>query len=726
MNLPVHPTQVDTRFFIPNVPAQIPNFPQVTVPPNIGQNVVHVLGLVAMVVQQNAGANAPRTFFANLISRNGWQNPECQMVIATVFEVVDYAIQTARASLDRVVQDAVDQSVRMMVAYYTSQYQEGLAQYMTPALAADLNATLQQFQLLRQQIQQFYQNMNQNQYRTPQYGMQPPQQPNQYMQYGAPAPMPSFNPSPLSSMQRFDQPVQRNVTAPPLRQGMMGGMSDQMGMPLSGQFGTTINTPAPATQMEEIWDRTPPKLNIPPTASLSGGPGQEPRVVFARAEPPPPRTTGPVFREIPDPRAMQQPVQTPAPVMPERAKRMTDGHTVTDPSDPYKEIVFADGAVLRRAVSSGWKCDWTSKQPYHIAYDPVTHELFHLKTNDGVVHETVIERTKMMEQYVDHELNPQLREAEERRLADKRGKALVDLSRMINLTPVEEKPFALPSAPVTEETTFDDMQSSEMPIRTIDTVISATDVRSAEAAAMVQYPELARASKDNVVEFYCESVTPRLTTVDLHATIKDLVNASTYADINTKLKQARERYREDGPFWDEIEQRLTATVNRMLKVGFALDWTIDSFSEDAVALIDALRNSFGEDVAKAYIDRAMWVIDVSVNTSGKDAVERLAGDEGTVASDVHEQPMVAFTNRVSVTKVPHAFEDLRVVLNGTSAVTKDGMPKLYEVIDAIFARTEDWPVCFAARYIKTKDNVWIALDHALLLENAYLMTRHTF
>ena len=67
MNLPVHPTQVDTRFFVGNPPNQWPNFPPVPVPASIGNQYGFVLGLIAMYTQQNANANPARTFFSNLL-----------------------------------------------------------------------------------------------------------------------------------------------------------------------------------------------------------------------------------------------------------------------------------------------------------------------------------------------------------------------------------------------------------------------------------------------------------------------------------------------------------------------------------------------------------------------------------------------------------------------------------------------------------------------------------
>ena len=727
MNLPVNPTQVDTRWFVHNVPQQFPPLPQVPVPGSIGNGVSYVLGLLALQVQQNAGGNAPRTFFANLITRNNWQNPESQLLVATVFEVVDYAIQTARAPLEQVVQDAVEMTVRMMVAFYASQFQEGLAPYVQPGLGQQLNDSLNQLHQMRQQIQQFYQAQS--------------ARPNGYYGggYNTGGPGMSYNQQPtllgagpLSNMQRFEAPA-RNTTShmssgfPP-----MGRPSnDGLGMPISGRFGTSTlsPSPAPATRMEEIWDRTPPRSEVTEVAEVRASPAQNPRVVFAKPTPPPPGNgRQPVFVEVKDPRDTAPQTfreyhvaSAPAPAPTQTPKRMSDGHVITDPSDPYKEITFADGSVLRRAAESGWTKDWTTKQPYHLAYNPETHVLFHLKTNDGLVHETVIERTKLMEQYVDHELNPTLKAAEESRLAAQKGKSLVDWTRMVNLTPEAEKPFALPSPAPTEETTF-----SDMPIRKIEKVISATDVRSAEAAAMVQYPELMRASKKDAVEFYCEATTPRLTHSDLYAAIDELVQSHTYATAIDNLQKARSKFPEDVALWDEIDQRLTATVNRFLKVGFALDWTIDTFSEDADELTEALRETYGDDVATAYSELAMRVIDLSINIAQKDAITRLAADEGTEVQDVHENPIVAFTNRISVTKIPYTFEELSISFNTTSAVTRDGLPELYKVIDAIFSRTEDFPVCFAWRFLKTSDNVWIALDHALLLENAYLVTRHTF
>lgn len=349
-----------------------------------------------------------------------------------------------------------------------------------------------------------------------------------------------------------------------------------------------------------------------------------------------------------------------------------------------------------------------------------------------------------MESYENHELNPELRDRERKRQAERGGKAVVDWTRMINLTPESSKPYALPSdepTPHSEESSADQVAAAlkNLPdMKVIDEVISAHDLLSAEAAAMTRHPELIKVAKTAPIEFYCEQVTPRLTVDNVQTVVEELAGSTTYAELRDALAKARTQHAEDGPIWDMIENRLTQQVNHLLNVSFAIEWKIGSFSDDILDLVKELENDYGPSVLDTFNTLTTHVIDQAICIAGKHVEDKLADDkvEGEASEDAETakveesndaaiQHVIAFQNRSSITCIPYKFEDLEVAINGISAVNKQDLPELYAVIHAIFARTTDFPVSFIGRYIKTLDNVWLRLDLACLVDDAYLISRHT-
>lgn len=768
MNLPVNPTQLDTRCFVHlnQVGAHAP-FPQVQIPPRIGNNYAFILYLLTLDVQQNGNRHPPRTFFTNLVTQNNWQNPVAQNLVATTFEVVEYYLSTQQGNPQQIAEYAVAEIVPMMVALTVSQYADGMRQFLNQDSANAINNALNQFNNLRGQIQQFYQYQNQN------TGGQNWNQNNTGQQGGwshgnngnwgnggnggGGMPMGMVGNSPLSAPSPLNPLYANKKTSNNLGWSAASSTPNQ---PVGGGRIMTGRIP-PA---EEQWEAaTPSDIRTTHTVEISGGPS-EPTVIARKETPQVERRIVPTTafggRQFID---LSDTVAPPESVMPEAASTWVDtpvqedkserreGFTITNRDRPYDEIVYDDGSVLRPADISGWESDWTAKRPYRFAYNPRTHKLFHLRTNDGRVHEVLQERTETMESYENHELDPELRERERQRKAEQGGKAIVDWTRMINLTPESSKPYALPSdepTPASEQSTAEQATNALNSLpdpKVIGEVISAHDLLSAEAAAMTRHPELVKIAKNAPVEFYCEQVTPRLTVDNIHAVVQELAGSSSYEELREGLAKAREQHAADTAVWDLIESRLTHHVNHLLNVSFGIEWKIGSFSDDVLDLAAELENDYGPSVAEIFNNLTTHVIDQAICIAGKYVEEKLVDppaesteidvaadatgaetDQAEVGADEEAvgNHVIAFQNRSSVTCIPYPFADLDVAFQGTSSVTKQDLPELYAVICAIFARTTDYPISFTGRYIKTLDNVWLRLDLACLVDDAYLITRH--
>lgn len=735
MNLPVHPTQVNTAFFVHNPPNQYPNFPVLPVPPMLQQNNLteYVLGLTAMYIQQGAGQNPARTFFANLVSRDNWQNREAAQLVGTVFEHVVFALATAghNANVDEVIKHIVGVTVQQMVAINVANYQEGMAQFIPPSMGDQLNNVLNDYGRLRQDVE----NFNRQGYNNGGGGYGAGnvgtgfQDRNRYPGavgggYTPPTGVPG-----VGRMHRAVVP--RNTTAPTSTKvgydgGFRGSSTPARSERLTPRFIGTGPAVEPATP-------TPVRERV---VEISGAPNRPVTVVRE-----PVHDAGrPIIvngRTIPSatpsvPFVAPTSVPAPAPVAESKSVR-GDGFTVVDKNDPYSEIIWDNGSVLRLASTSGWERTFTTKNPYNTAYNPTTHALFHLRSPDGVVQEILQEKSENMEQYLDHEQDPELRAAEASRLAAKKGKSMVDWNLMTNLKPAAGKPYSIKPEPVASEDGAVDVGVEDGPdvsdskLVRIDNVVSAHDVRSAETVVTVAHPEIQELLKTQTVEFYVEAVTLRLSSTDLSDVIKELAQCASFEELTEKLNVCRTQFPDDKDVWDEIEKRLTETLNRILNIGFGINWTVGSFSEDAVAVGPEILENYGADVASVFDHSVMNIIDLGLCTSGPGVEDRLASDSPDVAAvDAPVQNVVSFADRSSVTKIPYTFDDLNVKFDGIAVVERGALPDLHRLITAIFDRTQDLPVAFKHRLIKTSDGVWLSLYTALLNEGSYLISRHTF
>jgi len=720
--LPVDPTRVDSSFFLNGVPSVSPPIPLQAVPPSIGANAPYVLGLIAAHVQQNALANPARAFFSNIVTRNNWNNPEAVLVAATVMEVVDYMLQTQRGDPHQILDGAVSMTVLHMTALFTSQYAHEMAPYLSPGLSTQLQQSLQQFNQLKQEIQMFYQRAAQYppQPQYPQHYPQPyPQQPQMitstFNQPGQMAPnmRPVLQP-PVQmttslqtqaqlnqghSLSRFGPNVPMQPTAtPPVSQMSTGTTLSRFNQP--AQTPAPVQTTGLAVPVQPVMvapATTPvqPAMPAPMVTSVTAAP-QQPAVIQTAPTYTPPTVA------LPDNWRSTEYRQAPRP-------KMSDGFTLTYPEDPFREIVFANGDVARDAATSGWKSHRTGKQPYHIAYNPERHRLMHLRTIDGLVHEfltDIIPPTEsVVEPYHEHELDTELKQAEITRLNEKSGKTLIDWSKLVDLTPRDDLPYAVPA----DES---EVIEGERTPKIVRTVYSSTDVLSAEAMLFVEHEELAKIAETEPVEFYVESVTPRLTKQDITAAIDELTNCTSFKAVVDVLLRCDREHPEDRVIWDEIDDRLTAQVNRTLNINLSIDWTIDSFCSDIVELEQEVRRVYGADVGDTFTNLAMYIIDTAL----------CVGKQTGAAANRH---VVTFLSRTSVTLLPYTFDDLQLRLEGVSAIDRNSLHELHAFVEALFERTTDIPINYAGRYIHTKDDVWLRLDQAHLAADTYLIMRES-
>lgn len=367
--LPVNPMQVDSTYFIYNAPQQPAPFPAVPVPPALQQMAGYILGLATAMIQSNAAANPARTFFANMVSRNNWNNPEAQMVASIVFDVVQRALASSPPNTPPqvIMEQAVWSAVSMAVAVIVSQYQEGVTQYLNPQLIQQLNQALQQYQQFRQG---------------------------------------GMNPMPMQS-------------------GWGGGWSGQPQM-MGGYNPAMQMAPGPYgfNSMQQMGPRPgfggyPPMTNTQPLAnqgfvsSRFGGVNQPPAAGgFFNAAPPMQSNSGSISE-------MNYQTKSPDKSQEEPMKIKNSFNVRNLDIAENQKYVFQSLDDINELEEPAQE---ESKEQNIVAFNPLTHQMA-----DGVLLEIP------MESYEEHELNPVLREQAAMRRAARQGKSLIDWSKLVSV-----------------------------------------------------------------------------------------------------------------------------------------------------------------------------------------------------------------------------------------------------------------------------------------------------
>lgn len=736
MPLPVSPNEIDRQNFVQiNQLGEHPPLPQVAIGQRTQQFLPIFLSRFAIAVQQNATRNFLRVFYFNLISQNYWQNNSCVLALKTIADIVEHNLWTTTGDPQQIIAQSVEEGTSVMVAYFAHTYAgEGLSQFIDSNAWNAINQGLERLKQYQMAIGQMQQQMRP--------AMQPiyPQQGGYYPNAMPQMPNVPFNTNQLP-VGHMGGPQMTTFGGPPSQLGSMpktGVMSDAVVPQM--QSGAQFNAP-PVHEFRRGIQRG---LITPESLETAQQPQREIQVTEIRGGPQQPVSI------------QQQPIETNSRAVtildtagstPRRPVTVLDGptqpnhldstttstdnavtdenvpdYTITYPEDPYREIIMSDGTICRRAIDSGWTPTFTINAPYPLAYNPKTQLLVYVKTPDGVIRQLLRDLTAEesakdlgdngVESYIEHELDPELRQRERDRLAVDRPKSVIDWNRITNLQVEHAKPYSLEVIPGDPEVTVeDDAITFPVPER-VEQIVICDDCQSLVALTVLEHPELGKIIHQHPVEMYGTRLEYRLTHTDLHDIINELSRAETFIDVKRHLETLRREKSDDAEIWDIIEERLKSSVNRHLNVGLSIPWKIGSFMEDIATLEEEIRNDYGDVPASVFVATAPSIIKIACNV--------IPREEEDVSEDVNR---ITFSSQYSVTSIPNTLEDLAVAFIGHGAVSKETMPELYAFLEAIVNRTEDYPNPFAARYVKTSDNQWLQLDTALLAANTYLISR---
>lgn len=697
--------------------------------PQLTQMAPFITGAVLMEILNNAQKNNLRCFFANLMSNNGWQTQELQRLVQQAAYIAEYLMIAKNMRPEQAIPSAATEAVVTTLAQVVFQYQQmGLAEMIDHQMAANLNESLQRAQMWEQELRTFQQNLGARMggmggvgmgggmmpANTPAWaGMNSPSSQFGGVQGGYP---PAGNRGGPIGTYGMGGGTQFNAGAYAMRSGS-GGMYSNA---IPGHGGAGAGTPAAAGMGSGM---KPAKRRIDNTMLTMEPDGKrtverwdsgeaQQRIEYDNAQNNQTLQRFPVRGAGQPMDAFPSTTTAPAFVAAETAEKWPK---FVNPENPYRGMDFEDGTQMRLAFESGWTVTLTPENPYRTIYDPTQFVLYHLRRPDGTVIERLEPWTEEMQSYIDHETDPKLRTLAREQAEANDEKIVVPTWNLAeHLRGVKDNFKGIPadsepSGEEGEETT----EAEETHV--VEQVLTVHSRREAELK-LGMFARSQEIKPGTPVEFQFDVVTTVVTDSDLIPLVAGLEKAMSFEEVLSHLQELDDKLPED--VLQLIDARMTAEVNQTLQQNFSLDdLSIDSFREDYQDLLKVLGRRGGETLVDLFAERAPAVIGSSLSVLTGDAylayLKTLGEDETAT--------VLAFRDRCSMTQVPWNFADLHLNLNGGGMIPEAAMPELHAAVAAIFARTEDWPVNFAHRYLMTADKKLIELRQGCLGSEAFLM-----
>lgn len=375
-------------------------------------------------------------------------------------------------------------------------------------------------------------------------------------------------------------------------------------------------------------------------------------------------------------------------------------------------ILMEDGSQLRPAYQSTWQVSFNPETPVTPWFDTQTHILFHHKDANGVVTERILEREPTME-YLDHELDPNLRRISKQAAEAREGKAAPAWDMV-------EKLRSNPSSPLaTAEPLSDDAEAmATRPINPTDfmkTTSLADAIKRASVKLKVEHPGIL----NEAFELYVDRAV--LTTV-IDPDFDMLFNLAN-ADSFEKLFHLLTETDIGDELAAEVDGRIVGGINEAMTCHMGLrGWAITSFRDDFGDLLSALKEDYGMAVVDYLKNNSIEIISRWLaHYSEKD----LSQVRDVVGVDETLVPLV-WRERNSVTRLPITAEQVRIPVDTGVMISSVVHPEMYKTLSAVFVRTEDIPYTYHGRYLVTTDGVVYAMFNGYLGKEAILVYKAGF
>jgi hypothetical protein len=646
MHLPVS-ADIIQRPFLPITVQNPPFVPQIQIEPWLTGFVPLVAGMAASEIQNLAESNPLRRFFFNMFSANNFANDEFSSLVKGILDYVVLSLaERPQMRPEQVIETSVSQIIELMVATMIKVY-PSLRGYIPPQTQPAFDNHIRSFDAISYKISQF-----RNQYG---FLQAPPGQQQQ---------QPAFGGGYMPQQQGY---VQNHPGGDP-RFGNAGHHPYQpQGMAMPQQNGSIFNNGGTSMQQP---------------VSPQG------------------RSMGDRYATMPD---MATPATPPA------QPYQTPVATVAQETITMSQQQNADGP-LEDAETTSLKWTRSDHQPYHPAYNPVTHQLFYQQLANGTVNAVIKQRENIMD-YDRHKTSsvfgpipPALDLANTDQVMQNLSQGLKEIAEEKEARREEETP--------------------KFATRVRAAWYADTSVESCWLKGAIEWAKSTEEGKrPDIFRQYGQVVDATISLEDEAHYIEEFRDAGTFIQLKELLDDA---YGEASPaLWYKANARATDMVNRVLSLNLALTGvSIDSFVHDIDELIQVLRDSFGDTILKAFVRNQRRLITATFEALPDEVQDQLTLD---LIEDVKidgKEPKLAFlTSNVSFTYLNCLAHELCIEFakGETAVIMKSVSPVFHQLVKDIIEEAETFTTTVDRQLVQTLDGKILEVDIGFIGEEMYVV-----
>lgn len=392
------------------------------------------------------------------------------------------------------------------------------------------------------------------------------------------------------------------------------------------------------------------------------------------------------------------------------------GETAPTGPRPFDKIVNKNGVAIPAMKSDVAVAGKPERPP--LVFNRDTHMLFHVMPTGGSptdVFEEIVKIEPEME-YLQHELNDKLKQS------FKGNQALHDPVKVV--PEILQARQLVPNRAGTVATKVDEATRKELDEagapRQLMTPLRAGSL--AEASFMAQM-EVAREGGDiDYLEYQVEELKESVPGIGAQQAVLALRESKSLDELHKSLIELHRTEVIDDALLRQLDERITAAVNRFCAKQLYLGSTIDSFVDDyegGSGIKAYIRNKHGEAIYNRFLGGYKTIIARATSVLTGEALTKYLANLPEDQRRDEELPAV-FTNRYSVTELPWTSVDLLSQWRLEGVVKRDQAPELADALAAIFARTKSNDVHEHLLY--TTDKKIVYAYRGVLMDDTYSVT----
>jgi hypothetical protein len=354
----------------------------------------------------------------------------------------------------------------------------------------------------------------------------------------------------------------------------------------------------------------------------------------------------------------------------------------------------------------------TPNQPYPLAYDPFSHQLFYVKTLTGHSHDLVNRTQEVTVDYLKHELRPELRTGYKDASLRKGPPPAANHNHLWETanSNINESELAEMVSTLDESSSPAEIEGNIYITDKDERVFTASSIDEGISKAAKVLKQM------NVVERSIFNFGLSIP-VEFEITKKDAAFIERLNDAKTLAIFAREMcaYRDNNPdrlmvFWKVINDQMTKTINDVIRIGLGVKASIRSFADSGDTLIADLKKGPGESIARLLENiQVRLLADRWVKCN---AVSVISEEEGQYKLEISEDWTVLVLSCLS--------DEFRINtgVDNFGIIIPSKMPEIYQLLQKMIAGTN----FFDRRVIVSADGVKIYVHRGLLEESAILVS----